>query len=201
MFNWNHPMLGKDRLGGDLAVAVDPRDAHKVYLVWIEQIGNVHPTLHLRYSKDAGVTWSTDVRTITDAKNPGLAVNTKGTVGFLYQQVIKSPTNGADTWTTNFERSTDDFATKPNMVTLATFPVSEFNPGERGQPFLGDYLHLMAVGDDFYGIFSSSNVPDLERFPCKVIFQRQADFNAKKLLNNGKDVDCSIDPFFFKVED
>jgi hypothetical protein len=198
-FNWNHPMLGKDRLGGDLAVAVDPRDAHKVYLVWIEQVGNVHPTLHLRYSKDAGVTWSTDVRTITDAKNPGLAVNENRTVGFLYQQVIK-PADGKDTWTTNFEQSNDDFTTDPNVLTLATFPVDEFEPGERGQPFLGDYLHLMAVGDYFYGIFSSSNVPDLSRFPCKVIFQRHVDFKTKKLLNDGKYVAPSIDPYFFKVQ-
>lgn len=199
-FNWNHPMLGKDRLGGDLAVAVDPRDARKIYLVWIEQVGNVHPTLHLRYSKDAGVTWSTDVRTITDAKNPGLAVNEKGTVGFLYQQVIKSA-GGKDTWTTNLERSNDDFATDPNVLTLATFPVDEFEPGERGQPFLGDYLSLMAVGNGFYGIFSSSNVPEDSRFPCKVIFQRRVDRAAKKLLGpDGKTkVDASIDPFFFKV--
>ena len=65
---------------------------------------------------------------------------------------------------------------------------------------LGDYLHLMSERNDFYGIFSSSNVPDRARFPCGVTFQRRKDFNSKKLLDlQGNGVSPSIDPFFFKV--
>jgi hypothetical protein len=40
----------------------------------------------------------------------------------------------------------------------------------------------------------------MSRFPCGVTFQRRADFNEKKLLgSDGNEVDCSIDPFFFKI--
>jgi hypothetical protein len=103
-----------------------------------------------------------------------------------------------DVWMTSFERTNDDYATKPDSCTLAMFPVDELQAD--GQPFLGDYLHLMAVGNDFYGIFSSSNVPDGTRFGCDVHFQRYVDFNKHLLLDeNKKPVAPSIDPFFFRV--
>ena len=27
-------------------------------------------------------------------------------------------------------------------------------------PYIGDYLHLLSLGKDFYGIFSANNTPD-----------------------------------------
>ena len=191
--------LGNDRLGGDLAIAVDPKHANTVYLAWSEQLQN-QPTLHVKKSTDGGTNWGPVLRSIGNAKNPGLAINNKGKLGFLYQQVDTS--DGVDTWMTKFERTSDDFKTSPNVLTLATFPVSEFpvctDSGAR--LLLGDYLHLMSERNDFYGIFSSSNVPDRARFPCGVTFQRRKDFNSKKLLDlQGNGVSPSIDPFFFKV--
>jgi hypothetical protein len=152
-------------------------------------------------STDAGATWSKDLRTITDAKNPGVAVNNKGTAAFVYQQIIKSGASG-DTWTTSLERSSDGFVTQPTPLILSTFPVSEFAEPE-WQPFLGDYLYLMAVDKDFYGVFSASNKPDAARFPSGVVFQRRADFGTKKLLTADglAQVNVSIDPYFFKVTD
>ena len=102
-------------------------------------------------------------------------------------------------WETQFEQTSDDFKTYAAPLTLAQFPI---------QPplyqsccyniFLGDYLHLMAVDNDFYGIFSSNNNPDRSHFPCRVNFQRRED--QKKLRDlQGKEVSPSIDPFFFKV--
>jgi hypothetical protein len=60
---------------------------------------------------------------------------------------------------------------------------------------------MLAVGRDFYGIFSASNVPDLTHFPNGVTYQRNANFATRKLLdvNNQNAVPSSIDPFFFKV--
>jgi hypothetical protein len=196
-FAWDSPHLGKQRVSGDLAIAVDPRDSKGAYVAWSDYV-NQHTTLHLTRSTDAGLTWSKDLRTLVDARNPAIAVNSKGTVGFLYQQVIRSPVDG-DVWTTNFERGEDGFATKPTVITLSNFPVSELEPP--WQPFLGDYLHLMTVDKDFYGIFSASNKPDKTRFPSGVVFQRNADFAAKKLLteDGSAQVRISVDPYFFKV--
>jgi hypothetical protein len=217
-FKFNH-MLGQDRLGGDLAIAVDPTNARRVYLVWSNLDGALRPVLHLCRSDDGGATWARDLRVITSAKNPGLAVNKQGTLGFLYQQVVSngpSPpkadrkhaaktksgskrSGSEETWRTIFERTNDSFAMSPDSRTLAMFPVNEFHPGG-SQPFLGDYLHVMAVGNDFYGIFSSSNVPDASRFCCGVTFQRYVDCDKHILLDENKNpVDRSIDPFFFKV--
>jgi hypothetical protein len=196
-FGWDI-LLGGDRLGGDLAIAVDPKKANRVYLAWGELIEG-KPTLHVIRSNDSGATWSDVLRTVTNVKNPGLAMNANGTLGFLYQQVFTSE-SGEETWRTNLERTQNDFK-HVDTKTLSRFPVSEVKT-DNGQPQLGDYLHLMSVGDDFYGIFPASNVPDDSRFDCGVIFQRRVDRKAGKLLGlDGQEVDHSIDPFFFKVAD
>jgi len=164
-------LLGRDRLGGDLAIAIDPRKADRVYLVWGDVIEG-HPALHVIRSDNGGTKWSRNLCTVKKAKNPGLAVTTNGTLGFLYQQVVKSE-GGEETWITNLERTKDDFR-NVDTRTLARFPVTEVKL-DNGQPQLGDYLRLMAAGNAFYGIFPASNVPDLSRFCCGVTFQRPAD--------------------------
>ncbi len=70
----NQTFLGQDRIGGDPAIAIDPRDSKSVYILWGDFVNN-HYTLHVRHSSDSGVTCGDDLRTIPDAKNPGLAVN------------------------------------------------------------------------------------------------------------------------------
>ena len=67
-------------------------------------------------------------------------------------------------------------------------------------PYLGDYVRLLSVGRDFYGIFSGSNVPDLAHFPSGVSYQRNADWPTQRLigLDGVSTVSASIDPFFFK---
>jgi len=193
------PLLGRDRLGGDLAIAVDPRNADTVYLVWGELLQN-QPALHVTRSTDGGQQWSSPpLHTVTNAKNPGLAVNSNGMLAFLYQQVVTDP-NGEETWCTQVELTKNDFQSVNPPLTLSKFPTAEL-ASISGQPRLGDYLHLMAVGDVFYGIFSASNVPDLSRFPCGVTFQRHNNSATRKLRDqkDRKDVNPSVDPFFFKV--
>jgi len=85
------------------------------------------------------------------------------------------------------------------MLTLANVPAD--TPIADFDPYLGDYAHLMAVGQDFYGIFSANNTPKKSNFPNGVVYQRNANWTTNALLgvDNTKPVGISIDPFFFKV--
>ena len=107
-------------------------------------------TLHLRRSDDGGATWQSDARTIVKAKNPGLAINALGDVGFLYQQV--TGVTASSRWKTVFERSSDDFA-HFDTFTLADVPATTPTPAGDMATYIGDYARLEASGRDFYGIF------------------------------------------------
>lgn len=189
--------LGQERIGGELSIAVDPRDSKTVYVVWADRVGDNDYTLHVRCSKDGGMTWSTkDLRTATNAKNGCLAVNSEGKVAFLYQQLIGTSLHKR--WETHLERTSDMFATIDDAL-LAKFEdeslIATF------LPYLGDYADLMSIGKNFYGVFSSSNYPDKANFPSGVTYQRNVDFASHKLLgpDNDTTVNASIDPFFFRV--
>jgi hypothetical protein len=60
----------------------------------------------------------------------------------------------------------------------------------------------MAVGRDFFGIFSGSNNPRKQNFPSGVIYQRNVNWQTNTLLDvdNASTVNPSIDPFFFRVK-
>ncbi len=192
------PAFGGTNLGGsrlvasNISIAVDPRDASIVYISWADRVGTTDYTLHVRSSTDFGQHWSADLLTITNATNPALAVNIKGKLGFLYQAL--TGTGSSQRWETHLRRSTNAGSTWDD-VTLSTALVSD--PGS----WLGDYEHLMAVGKDFYGIFSASNYPDMANFPQGVTYQRNANFTTHQLL--GTDgvtvIGVSKDPFFFQV--
>jgi hypothetical protein len=200
--NENQPDFGQERVGGDLSIAVDPRpgSAATVYLAYCDGTVGGDYTLHLIRSTDRGATWSGDLKTLAKAKNPALAVNPDGKAALLYQQL--SGTGSAQRWETILESSTDEFATTRKLV-LATVPALS-PPAHGRRPYNGDYLYMMAVGRDFYGIFSANNTPDPAHFPAaRPTYQRNADFTAKALLgsDNATKVDPSIDPFFFRVSD
>jgi hypothetical protein len=139
--------------------------------------------------------------TVTNATNPALAVNNAGKIGFLYQQLTGPRTPGAvsaaNRWVTHFRRSTDGVNWDDAILSSAPANV----PVAHGLPYLGDYVHLLAVGKDFYGIFSANNTPDVSNFPSGVVFQRNHDFTTRRLLSvdGATPVDISIDPFFFKA--
>jgi hypothetical protein len=86
-------------------------------------------------------------------------------------------------------------------VVLATVPADQ--PQLQFWPYIGDYDYLMAVGKDFYGVFSANNTPDESNFPRGVHYQRNHDFKQKVLfdLDNKTKVDASIDPFFFHAHE
>lgn len=196
----NNPFLslyiGQQRIGGDLSIAVDPNDSAKVYVCWGDLQAGTY-TLHVRSSTDSGATWSpADLRTVTNATNPALAVNDKGHLGFLYQ-LVTGPAAG-QRWQTTIEITPNGFASITSHV-LANTPAA--TPPKAFDPYLGDYLYMLAVGESFYGIFCANNTPDKANFPNGVVYQRNADFSSKTLLNvnNISPVAVSIDPFFFSI--
>ena len=190
--------LGNQRIGGDLAIAVNPTDSRIVYLAWAALEASVY-TLHLRRSTDAGVTWSAnDLRAKAAALNPALAVNARGKVAFLYQQV--TGTGASRRWVTTVERSPDGGRTWQSNV-LANVPAT--TPEPQFQPYLGDYIGMTSVGNDFFGIFSANNSPDPTRFPSGVVYQRNHDFQTRRLfdVDGTTQIAVSIDPFFFRISE
>jgi hypothetical protein len=183
-------MLGQTRIGGNPSIAVDPRNSSTVYLAWADDQTSLS-TLHIRRSTDRGQTWGSDLRTIANATNPALAVNSRGHVGLLYQRLTGTAPN--QRYETHLERSSNGGAAWVDSV-LANTPAPTF------QPYLGDYDYLMAVGRTFYGIFSANNSPNRANFPSGVRYQRNVDFDTNILLglDGSTIIPTSIDPFFVK---
>jgi len=194
---WN-AVLAQERLGADAAISVDPTNSDVVYIAWGDGEGHgAHPwTIHVRRSDDRGQTWSNDLRTIKSAKNPCLAVNSQGAVGFLYQQVVGRGAHKR--WATFFEVSTDMLEGAPTPTklhsALAAQPVAAF------WPYLGDYARLLSVDGDFHGVFAGSNHADKANFPNEVAYQRNVDWEHHTLLDldGATPVPDSIDPFYFR---
>jgi hypothetical protein len=191
---WNATM-GQERLGGDLTIAVDPADSGSVWVAWCDRVGGpagTDWTLHVRRSTDRGQTWSGDLRTITNAKNPSLAVNIDGKLGLAYQQFSQGQ------WTTHLEVTADAWQTSPETHILHRAPANI--PVRRFFPYLGDYIRLLAVGREFFGVFSGNNTPDAANFPSGVTYQRKANWQTRTLLatDGVTPVPVSIDPFFFQ---
>ena len=192
-------LLGNQRIGSQLSVAVDPTNSQTVYIAWADGTNANNYTVHVRRSTLGGAagTWSGDLRTITRATNPALAINSQGKVGLLYQSLV-NPGSG-NRWQTHLERSGDGFATPPTDDVLANVPDDLFGNGAGP---LGDYIDLTAVGRDFYGVFSAKNTPDMANFPSGVTYLRQADFASRQLFADAAHtttVPPSIDTFFFKA--
>jgi hypothetical protein len=188
-------LLGQQRIGGDLAIAVDPTDSASVWLAWCDRVGGTSGTdwtLHVRQSTDRGQSWSEDVKTVTNAKNPALALTTDRLLGLLYQQLTDD-----ERWNTVLEQTSDAWASDPTSLVLHSAPSGM--PTATNQPYLGDYVRLLALGSDFYGVFSGSNAPDKANFPNDVSYQRNVNWTTRTLLNidNATSVRVSIDPFFF----
>lgn len=185
---------GQERWGGDISIAVDPRDSSAVYVAYSTLVSGVY-TVILTRSPDRGVTWPANLLSVGNAKNPAVAVNSLGKIGFLYQQL--SGTGATQRWETHFRDSLNGTTWTDTILCTA---LSQ-SPARTFSPYIGDYLHMMAAGKDFYGIFSANNTPDLTNFPQGVTYQRNHDFPTKKLfaLDGVTPVSPSIDPFFFKV--
>jgi hypothetical protein len=193
--NFLDSSFGNDRYGPELAIAVDPNDVQRVYIAYATGTTASDETLHLRWSSNGGQDWSADVRSIPTAKNPSIAINAFGMVGFVYQQVV-----GAN-WMTILEVSDDGFVSSFSSHTLVSTPTNAPTPASVMATYLGDYIKLQSMGVDFYGIFSASNAPAKANFPSGVTYQRNVNWATQTLLGNDgvTPVAVSIDPFFFKL--
>ncbi len=191
--NFDDPSFGNDRYGPELAIAVDPNNADRVYIAYMTGTNATDATLYLRWSDDGGQNWFSDVRTIPKAKSPSLAINSRGLVGFVYQQVV-----GAN-WMTVLEVSHDGFVANFATHVLAITPTN--TPTPAATPYLGDYIKLLSVGEDFYGTFCAGNEPVKANFPSGITYQRNVNWATQTLLGNDgvTPVPSSIDPFFFKL--
>jgi hypothetical protein len=163
VFPFGTTTLGQNRLTSSYALAVSPTNSSLVYVAWADVNVGGMPQVHVTRSNDGGSTWNVPVNLPANTGLPALAVAGNGTVGLLYTQLR------AGNLETHFAQSRDDFATRQDSV-VATFPDNDFtNPP---QPYVGDYEGLVAVGNTFYGTFSASNNPLVNRFPRGVFFQR-----------------------------
>jgi hypothetical protein len=187
---------GQERWGGDISIAVDPGNSSIVYLVYATRVSGTY-TLQVIRSLDRGVSWSGNLLSISNATNPAIAINNVGKIALIYQQITGS--GSTQRWETHYRDTLNGrFWTDTILCTaLSQTPVRTFSP------YIGDYLHMMAYGQDFYGIFCANNTPDLGNFPNGVTYLRNHDFNAKKLfaLNGVSVVAPSIDPFFCKISE
>jgi hypothetical protein len=185
---------GQERWGGDISIAVDPANSSIVYLAYSTVVSGTY-TLNIVRSKNKGVTWSGNLLSISNAKNPALAINNAGKVGLLYQQITGTGTT--QRWVTHFRETTNGRFWSDTVLCTALSQT----PARTFSPYIGDYLHMMAFGANFYGVFCANNTPDLANFPKGVTYQRNHDFTAKKLfgLDGVTVVAPSIDPFFVKV--
>jgi hypothetical protein len=188
--------LAQERGGNHVAIAVDPRDSSTVYVAWADYPGGNPPlTMHVQRSTTRGTTWSGDLRVVDNCINPALAVDEKGSVGFLYQTL----TEAGKRWETRLETSDDGFSGAWKTWVLSSTPSNA--PVRAFFPYLGDYVRLQAMGSTFYGVFCANNRPDHANFPNGVVYQRNANFSTHTLLDvdDVTPVPISIDPFFFKV--
>ncbi|HXU31306.1 MAG TPA: hypothetical protein VN851_12070 [Thermoanaerobaculia bacterium] len=198
--NVTHANFGQERIGGSLAIAVDPTNSSRVYIAYADFPGGVAPyTLHVLRSDNRGVTWTADLLTIANATNPGLAVNNVGRVAFLYQ--LNTPIGvplANQRWETHVRRSSTQGAAWDDVV-LSNTPANV--PAFTFLPYIGDYAYIQAIGKDFYGVFSANNTPDTANFPQGVTYQRRANFTTHQLFRTDGTtvVAASIDPFFFRL--
>lgn len=199
--NSSQSTFGQERfVSSNVSIAVDPTNSSRVYVAWADYPGGAPPyTLHVRRSDNQGATWSADLITISNATNPALAVNNAGKVAFLYQ--LNTPQGvplANQRWETHIRRSVNLGVVWDDTILANT---SAATPTATFIPYLGDYVHVQAIGKDFYGIFSASNFPTLANFPQGVTYQRNANFATNQLfrIDGVTPVAVSIDPFFFRI--
>ncbi len=88
-------LLGTQRVGSQLAIAVDPRDSDTVYVAWGDGASGASYTLHLRRSSDGGVTCSYT----NGSSTPALA--TTGRRTWSGQSTASSPCRTTRSWPTS----------------------------------------------------------------------------------------------------
>jgi hypothetical protein len=199
--------IGDNRIGAGSAIAVDPTNANHVVVAYDAVTGSLPDgqgakiQVIVQESNNGGMDWNQTFSSsaTTRSGQAELAILNNGAIGLIYNSYDPS----TNQLSVHLVTTTNDFATTTDTI-LAT----QINnvPASAGDPYLGDYMQLVAVGNSFEGVFSASNADNgtSANFPNGVIFQRNftgtpgtASFQLKD-ANGLTDVPASIDPFFFK---
>ena len=202
-------LFGQERhIGTELTIAAHPSNAKKVFIMWGEKSPSDpnHLKLALIGSDDAGETWSdSTLWTVDHATNPAVAVASDGAVGVLYEKLVSDA--GKKYWNTEIAISENGFAnvlTHPPLIHVLAHVLAT-SPPRHVEPYLGDYIHLDAVGRNFYGVFPASNdrsrggeFPDLCP-PSTCPGQRPYNSQGHPVSRKQAPVPYSIDPYFFRV--
>jgi hypothetical protein len=162
----NGPLgLGQERIGGDVAIAVDPNDAQHVVVAYGNMPGapvtgpgvpgSGQVQLIVSESTNGGSTWTQKFTTSAATKSalPALSILQDGAIGLLYGNYDPATNKLSQ----HFLTTTNDFTTT-NDTTLGT--ESNTSPNSEFDPYLGDFFDLTSVGNTFYGIFCASNRDD-----------------------------------------
>jgi hypothetical protein len=184
--------FGGERIGGDLFLTVDPVNSQRPYISYASREASDPMTLHLRRSIDGGTSWQPDMLTIPSAKNGAIAVNVRGQIAYLYQQLTAT-----NHWVTHLRRSSTDGASFDD-TTLSDFTEAGVVSG-CPCPFVGDYDMMLAVGKNFYGTFAALNDP--ATFPAGISYLRNHSAATPPVLEKADNtpVGLSIDPIFFRT--
>jgi hypothetical protein len=193
--------LGLERVGSDLSIAVDPKNANHVYVGFAEVPGDSNSgqiRVRVMESSDGGGSWTQKFTTGANPNFrsglPALSVTADGQVGLMYT-AFDAVNNKLEQ---HFVRTSNNFLNVNDSV-LERF--TNGNVAFKISPYLGDYMDLVAVGKDFYGVFSSSNNLNDANFPLGLpLFQRETMGGPGTFLLtdlSGNPVDFSVDPFFF----
>ena len=142
LYSYFNAEMGQERLGADLSIAVDPNDSSTVWVAWGYKYGgpfsSIPWTVDVARSTDRGRNWAPVRRTIVNGKNPALAVNSRGALGFLYQEFTGTE------WVTRLEVTADAFDTPAETHVLHRAPSTA--PARQSFPYLGDYVRLPVCG-------------------------------------------------------
>jgi hypothetical protein len=131
---------------------------------------------------------------VDNATNPALAISEDGHIGFAYQQLADR--RGQQWWDTHFVLAKPGFSSPNPMVlaeTQASVPLSDL------MPYLGDYMDLVSVDNEFFGVFSANNDFINSVFPQGLTYARLG-AGSWVIPYYGLYVEASIDPYFFAIE-
>ena len=188
------------RMWTSLALAVDPNDSKHVFVAWGDTAGpTLGMTLHVRESTNAGGSWgAADLVTIQQALNPALAVSVEGRLGFSYQRLEGSGTS--QRWVTEMQVIGTARPPAITIFKLATMVADQ--PLRCMQPYVGDYMNLISVGNDFYGAFSTSADITPSNFPegLATPARNPPIVDPNVCQEESITPEMSIDPYFFSIE-
>ena len=196
--------LGAERLSSDCDVAINPTQPKQVYVAYTETVSG-SPVLRVQSSTNSGAVF-TLVYSITNGAAPGF-LSPRG----WHRRAVVRRQEREEPRGTLLKGLCGQLCLSGSVSNRTLARWSNNNPIRAGNPYIGDFFTLKAVGYNFYGTFSASGEPQPSHFPSGVFYQRNVKVsgtvtNNFTLSSPGTLVDLShnsvapsIDPFVFYV--